>query len=97
MTSFKTTIIHSGKADIKDEKSRGSMWKNTGQDHLSHLETPGTIMQNFANMPRALHCMCSESDITGDVMESPLSTQGSISVMCGLSLVWLKLTLRANA
>lgn len=97
MISFKTIIIHCGKADIKDEKSRGSMSRNTGQDQLSLLETPGIITWNFAKMQRTLHCMCSESDMTGEVMEGPLCTQGSIRVVSGLSPVWFKLTLRVNA
>lgn len=41
-----------GKGDLKDEKSRGSMSRNTGQDQLSFLGTPGTLMQNFDS---ALH------------------------------------------
>lgn len=73
MSCFKI-INHSGKGDLKDEKSRGSMSRNTGQDQLRLLGTPGTIMQNFAKMQRTLHCAYSESDITGDVMESPFCT-----------------------
>ena len=73
MACFKI-IIHSGKGDLKDEKSRRSTSRNTGQDQLSFLGTPGTIMQKFAKMQRTLHCTYSKSDITGDVMESPFCT-----------------------
>lgn len=85
MASFKTVITPSGKADIKGEKSRGSKSRNTGQDQLNLLKTPGTILRNFPKMQETLHCLCSESDIPGEVMGSPLCTQESISVMGGVT------------
>lgn len=73
MTCFKI-IIHSGTGDPKDEKSRGSTNRSTGQDQRSFLGTPRTTMQNFAKMQRTLHRMYSKSDVPGDVMESPFCT-----------------------
>jgi len=50
------------------------MSRNTGQDQLSFFGTSGTIIQNFAKLQKNPYCMYSESDITGDVLQSPFCT-----------------------
>lgn len=77
MTCFK--IFHSGTGDPKDEKSRGSTSRNTGQDQRSFLGTPRIIMQNFAKMQR-LYTACTASlpllEMWWRVLSAPEETSG---------------------
>lgn len=84
MTSFRTIIIHCGKTDIKDEKSMGSMSRNTGQslgnswDHRvefgQNTEDSSLHVQWSSDGQSSLHprkCQCDGCLVTGVVKGDP--------------------------